>query len=256
MKVVVQSLDDIARIIARLQEQIDSLRSERRAASTTIGDGNLVIDGGDVVMLDTDGSVMFRLGDQVNGDRGLFMARDDGSLAFAVRKTFAGPGAQSIEVRSREGYLLLAEEALGTGLSRPYLHLPLHPVMATPTTLQHGPYGPEVPVTAATFTTTHRAWIVRHNQYGRFMMQIAASDATTSAEVQVINAGNGDVLGDFFAGPWLGTRAVGSTGYVQVDPPRIYLPGVSEDRVSVAVQVRRSAGTGTLRVAVPESHGA
>lgn len=246
----------INRKFRELERAIEGLRSERRAASTTIGDGGLVIDGGDVTMLDTDGSIMFLLGDQLYGDRGLLMAREDGSIALVLRKAFAGPGTQTLEFRSRDGYLLFAEEALGAGLSRPYLHLPMHPVMATPTALQHGPYGAEVPVTSATFITTHQAWYARHNQFGRVMLQIAASDATTAAEVRVINAATSAVLGDFFAAPWLGTRAAGSTGFVQVDSPRLFLPGNPDDRISVAVQVRRSAGTGTLRVATPESHGA
>lgn len=254
----------INRELQKLRREIDALRSERRASATTIGDGglrltnggSLVVDGGEVLMLDADGSVMFRLGDQVHGDRGFLMARDDGTLALAVRKAIAGPGAQGIEIRDRQGYLIYAEEALGNGPARPLLHLPFQPVAPSPTTLQHGPHGIEVPTTSATFTTTHQAWFARHNQYARLMLRVAASDATTSAEIQVVDAGTGIPLGDFLSGSWLGARATGTTGYVQVDPPRLFLPGAPDERVSIAVQVRRSAGSGTLRVALPESHGA
>ena len=247
----------------KIERMIEALRSERRAAATTISDGDLrlangaqlVVDGGDVVMLDTDGSALFRLGLQANGDRGVSVFREDGSIALAIRKAFPSSGAQSVEIRDRLGNLIVAEEALGSGMSRPFLHIPMVPVIDTATALPTGPYGPEVPVTAATFTTTHRAWFARHNQYGRFMVQIAASDATTAAEVRIINAATNTVLGDFLAGPWLGVRAAGSTTHVQVDPPRIFLPGAPDERVSVAVQVRRTAGTGTLSVALPESHG-
>lgn len=222
----------------------------------TISGGALVVDGGDFLLLDTDGSTVFRLGPQLWGDRGVSIFREDGALAVAVRKAFENSPDQTLEVRDRDGVLLLAEEALGAGLSRPFLHVPMHPVLATPGTLQHGPYGAEVPVATATWTTTHQAWFTRHNQYARFVAQVSASDATTAAEVRVVNADTSEVLGAFLAGAWTGTRAAGGTAHTEVESPAIFLPGAPEDDVSVALQVRRTAGTGTLQVALPRSQGA
>lgn len=254
----------VNRELQRLRREIESLRSERRAGATTIADGDirlanggsLVVDGGDVVMLDADGSEMLRIGPQQHGDRGVSVSREDGSLALVVRKAFSNSTLQTLEIRDRLGNLIVSEEALGWGLSRPFLQIPMRPVMATPTALMHGQYGPEVPVTSGTFETTHQAWYARHNQYGRFCFQIAASDATTAAEVRVINVATGNPLAAFFQPSWLGTRAVGDTAFVEVVSPPLSVPGDPDDRISIAAQVRRSAGAGTLTVALPESHGA
>lgn len=235
-----------------------SLAEQRAYTSDEIagilGLGGVEVTADEVLMRDDNGEVLFSLGPQTHGDRGVSVFRDDGTIALAVRKNFSNT-PQVIQISDADGYVILGEESLGNGLARPHLHVPMHPVMATATTLQHGPWGPEVPVTSGTFVTTHQAWWARHNQYGRFNVRIAASDITTSAEVQVINANDGTPLGAFLAGAWTGTRATGSTGYTEVVSPSIFMPSNPEDRVSVALQVRRSAGAGTLRVALPESHG-
>lgn len=229
---------------------------EVSAGDLTISGGDLVVDGGDFLLLDTDGSTVFRLGPQEHGDRGVSLSREDGSLALAVRKGFENV-PQTIEIRDADGNTLLAEESLGNGLSRPILHIPMQPVQATAAALLCGPYGWEVPCAATSFTTTHQAWYARGNQFGFFRLRIAASDTTTAAEVKVINALSGDHLGAFLAGGWTGVRAAGSTGYTEVTSPALFLPGLpNESGIELAVQVRRTAGAGTLQVALPESRGA
>lgn len=248
----------VNRELRALRRKVEALTSERRASATTIGSGGLVVDGGLVVMLDVDGSEMFRLGPQIFADRGLTIARESGTVAFEMRKTFSNSATQSVYVRDDNGDVLLAEESLGNGLAQPYLPIPLQPVTATATALNTGPWGPEVVVNSATFTSTHQAWFARHNQYGLFRIRIAASDLTTAAEVRVINVATGNPLNAFFQPAWLGTRAAGSTGYTEVVTPGadgLLLPGLVHTEISVAVQVRRSAGAGTLSVAVPTSHG-
>lgn len=250
-----RSVAAIDRRFKDLWSAIEALRSERRAVATTVGSGNWVIDGGDVLMLDTDGSVLFRLGAQTYGDRGISISRESGVDAFTLKRAFVGTLDQNFELKSREGDVLVSEEALGYGLGRPLLDLPMTPVMATATSLLTGPWGVQVPVSSASWTTTHQAWFARQNYYVRFKVQIAASDATTACEVQVIDVGTGNPLQRFFAAPWVGTRAAGSTAFVAVDSDRMIAPGDPDDRVSVALQVRRTAGAGTLQVALIESHG-
>lgn len=243
------------RELTKLRREIESLRSERRAASTTIGKGgSLVVDGGDVLMLDTDGSVLFRLGTQTHSDRGVSISRDDASLALAIRKEFPNT-PQTVEISDADGNRIFAEESLGSGIRRPYLTIPMQPVQATAAPMQAGPYGWQIPLTATTFTSTHQAWYTRLNQFGYFRAQIAASDTTTAAEVRVINVSSGDVLSPFLGSPWVGTRATGSTGYVEVASPPLFLPGIPDEQITIAVQVRRSAGAGTLQAALPESRG-
>lgn len=250
-----RDIGNTSRQLKALWDAINAMKSERRASATTIGSGGFTVDGGDVVMLDTDGSVLFRLGTQTQGDRGITISREDASLALGVRKVFANT-AQVIEIRDADGYPVVAEEPLGNGLSRPILHIPMQPVQVTPSTLQAGPYGWQVPCTSGTFITTHQAWYARGNQYGSFRVRISASDTTTAAEVKVINALNGDHLGPFLAGGWTGVRAVGTVDFVEVVSPALFLPGNPDEHgVTIALQVRRTAGAGTLQVALTESHG-
>lgn len=251
------------RINRALWDAIGALGSEKRAAATTITDGDLIVsggaalivDGGDFLLLDTDKSTVFRLGPQQYGDRGVSIFREDGTIAIGVRKVFPASAAQTLELRDRQGRVIVSEEALGSGLARPLLHIPMQPVLATPAALPTGPYGVEVPCAETTWTTTHQAWYARHNQYGRFVVQVAASDTTTAGEVRVIDAATGDPLSDLFQPPWLGVRAAGATAHVAMESPRLALPGAPDARIAVAVQVRRTAGAGTLHIAVPESHG-
>lgn len=221
----------------------------------TVSGGALIVDGGDFLLLDTDGSTVFRLGPQQYGDRGVSIFREDGSLALGVRQAFENV-PQTLEMRDEAGYVIVAEEALGSGLSRPFLPVPLQPVRAASGAVNAGPYGWESMAASSTWTTTHQAWYARHNQFALFRFRVAASDTTTAAEIRLINAGNGDHLGQFLAGPWTGVRAAGATGYTEVvTPGGINMPGEPDQAVQVAVQVRRTDGAGTLTVAVPEARG-
>lgn len=245
------------RKIRELEEQINALRSERRAAATTIGSGGLIIDGGDLLALDVDGSVVFRLGPQLYDDRGVSIVRENGVSALELRKSFSNSTEQSLVLRDADGAVLIAEESLGAGLGQPFLPIPLQPVTAATTSLNTGPWGFEVTSSAATGTwvSTHQAWYARHNQFGLFRLRVAASDASTAGEVRVINVASGLAIGGFLAGAWTGVRALGATTYTEIVSPGLTLPGTVHTAISVAVQVRRTAGTGTLTVAVPESRG-
>jgi hypothetical protein len=245
----------INRKFQALQRQIDALRSERRAGATTIGSGGLVVDGGDITALDVDGSVIFRLGPQQHGDRGVTVTREDGVNAIALRKSFSNSTKQTLVLTDANNLPLVAEESLGTGLSYPFLPIPLQPAPAASGAVVAGPWGYEVTHASASWTTAHQAWYARHNQYGLFRLRVAASDATTAGEVRVINVASGLALGGFLSGAWTGVRAAGSTGYTEIVSPGLALPGTAHTSVSIAVQVRRTAGTGSLTVAVPESRG-
>lgn len=221
-----------------------------------VGAGAVVINDRQMVVLDDDGSEIFRIGDMEHGDRGLTITRENGTVAFEMRKTFVGSSTQAVFLRDDTGAALISEEPLGDGLSRPFLPIPMLPVTAATTALSTGPWGPQVVVNSGTFTTTHQAWYARHNQYGLFRCRIAASDTTTAGEVQVINVDNGVPLTRFFQPAWLGSRPAGSTGYTEVVPASgLLLPNAMHASTTLAVQVRRTAGAGTLTVAVPESRG-
>jgi hypothetical protein len=250
----------VNRQLQELRRQIEALRSERRAAATTISDGDLrlangaalVVDGGDVVLLDTDGDVIFRIGQQVHGDRGVTIFRDDGTEALSVRKPLPG-FVQRMEMFDRNGTGIFSEGSLAGGIDKPYLNIPTQPHLATSGTISAGPHGFEVPVASGTFQTTHVGTWRRHNYLTRWRWRIACSDATTAAEVRVLV--NGEHLSPYLGTAWTGVRAAGPTDYTEVLSARLDLPGNYLDTMTAEIQARRTAGTGTVTVALVEARG-
>lgn len=241
--------------LKKLRREIEGLRTERRAAATTIGAGGLTIDGGDVVMLDTDGSVMFRLGEQPLGDRGFLLARASGAAAITVANAFGGATQQELRLRDRFGNEMLSEDAFGTGFTRPWITFQMQPVKAASAAVVAGPYGLENTHATTTWTTLFRAVMPRQNQFVTLSTRVAASDTTTSCELRLVDPASGAHLGQFLAGPFAATRDAGSTGYTAVSLPKIMLHGQYLEEIGLELQVRRTAGAGTLTVAVERASG-
>lgn len=254
---LVEEWDDPAQTYRRFE---DGALVETRAYTVAeiagiLGLGGVTITDNDVVMLGEDGTVMFRLGPQINGDFGFQISREDGTKAFTLSRLFAISTQQELRLFDRFGNGLVEEEALGAGMSKPMLPIVMRPIQAAAATLLAGPHGWEVPTSDAAWVTIFQSNYPRHNQYGTFRAMIAASDATTAAEMRLINAADGNHLGQFLAGPYTATRAAGGTAYVETVLPSIVLPGDPHADASLALQVRRTAGTGTLQVALTYSNG-
>lgn len=230
---------------------------EVSAGDLTIRGGDLVVNGGDFLLLDTDGSTVFRLGPQEHGDRGVSIFRDDGTRAITVKDRLPDAPVQSLEVWDASGNRILADSEFGSGMDAPWF--PLHPQPYSPASaaVMTGPHGLEGPaVTSGTFTTTHIVELPRQNQQSRWRFEVKASDTTTSGEVRIIRTSDGVALNKYLQPAWTGVRADGSTGYTAVDPGApLLLPGGFAELVRLEVQVRRTAGAGSLTCAVPFAYG-
>lgn len=265
---------DLRRQIEALRQEVRRLRSSgTQLANSTIGSssggstgslvladgGSLVVDGGVVEMRDTDGSDIFWLGPQPQGDQGLLINRDDGSKAFGVRKPFAGSNAQNIQMYDAKGNTIYSEAALGAqgGHDAPYLQFPMQPVFPAPGgTPTCGIYGWERTTTSATFEDLFRWTGKRENAYSAWAWNIRFSDTTTACELQVVD-GTGAILTGFFQPAWTGAVAAGSTADQELVPPYgLTLPGAFLDRIDLRVQARVTAGTGSVTVAVKMAQGA
>lgn len=255
------STQRLDREIKALKRAVEALRSERRAAATTLtngdliirGGGKLVVDGGDFLLLDTDGSTVFRLGPQTYGDRGVTIFREDGTPALAVRKPFANSTQATLVVFDRVGNRVLSEATFGDGHEEPYLPIPIQPASSTTgTTPTCGPHGWERTTESATFESLFRSQFRRENPYSRWEFALATSDTTTAAEVRVINANTGGVLIGFFQPAWVGSYAGGSTAWQTIAPPYgLSLGGFSYgSQAKLEVQARRTSGAGSVKVAV------
>lgn len=222
----------------------------------TINGGDLVVDGGDFLLLDTDGSTVFRLGPQLHGDRGVSIFREDATPAFTVRKLLAASSEQNWQLHDNDGNVVASEAVFGSGLERPFLPLPFQPYLAVAGAVNVGPHGHELPVSSGTWTTTHVIRTPRINQFAQWRWQIGASDAATAGEVRVLNESTAAGLTTFGGPEWIGARAAGGTGYTEVVSSPLVLPGLFLSSMTLAVQTRRTAGTGTLNVALVSARGA
>lgn len=217
----------------------------------TINGGDLVVDGGDFLLLDTDGSTVFRLGPQEFGDRGVSIYRENGTTALEVREQAEGFG-QRLRIMDDAGNVLFSEWELGGGLSRPRLTMQVHP---NGTPASWGTYGPERTTTSATFEPLFVAHSRRQNVLLQPLVAVKCSDATTAAEVRLVETTTGAVLDDFFTpGDWVGAIPAGSTSFVENQPAVVWSGGM-DAQITIEVQARRTAGAGTVTVACPRIMG-
>lgn len=223
----------------------------------TISGGDLVVDGGDFLLLDTDGSTVFRLGPQFFGDRGVAIFREDGSQSFYCTQPFDGYDGQIMGLLDRFGNDILQESPFGEGREAPYQAMPFQPVGTAGTAPTCGPFGWERAVTSTSFVDAFRWRGHQENPWARFRFNVRFSNTTTSCEVRVVDKDTGNGLQGFLVGSaWTGSVAMGSTADQSLDTPYgLAMPGGWMGAVDLAVQVRRTAGTGTINLAVVTAQG-
>lgn len=265
------SLAQLHRDIRALKAAVAFLRSSRDLvgrATVDVGK-NLIIKGvlrvvggldltGTLSMKTTDGTELFRMGDMTFG-RGIAMTRDNGSEAIVLRKPFSNGDQQQWVMYDQNGAAVIAENPLTGGLSRPYLEHPFQPVSDTSgTAITCGPYGLER-TTSATGWTTLFAWDGKR-QNGFLDLKIAAvcSDGTTAGEMQVVNLDTMVPLPGYVLAPWLATIPAGTTTLTLFDPTpdQVDTAGVGVGaQLRLGLQVRRTSGSGSITVAVPQAIG-
>lgn len=261
----------VNRELQKLRREVEGLRSERRAAATTVGEsGSWVIKGllrvigaldltGTLSMKSEDDVEMVRIGDMPYG-RGFELKRDDGTSALRFRKAFSNSTTQSWELTDRDGYVVLAENGLGPGLSRPHLLHSFQPVAATSgSTLTCGPYGFERTTSSPTWETLFMHDGKAQNRQVDLKFAALCSDGATAGQIQVIDLDTGLPVPGFLMPAWLGAIPAGTTTYTVIDPTplQVVVPmsGGAGSYVRLGVQARRTAGTGSITLAVPQSIG-
>ncbi|MGH9247938.1 MAG: hypothetical protein ACRD0W_00235 [Acidimicrobiales bacterium] len=246
---------DIMRRLAALEAQLREMQAARGLSASSIGSGGLTIDsGGQLRVVAASGETVFLIGLQQHGDVGMTVRREDGSLAFLIRKPFSPTDAQLIQVFDNEDNIIFAEEVFGAGLGEPRLELPMRPIAAATGALSVGPDGPERVTSSATFVDLFAYDGIRQNQWYRPIIVVRCSDGTTAGEIQFVEKGTGSVLNGFFQPPWVGAIPTGTTAYTPFEPPfGLSLLVEPKQPLSLALQARRTAGAGSLTVAVRRS---
>ena len=225
---------------------IDTGQIVQDGAVTIPNNGLLLVDGGDVIMLNDAMVEVFRIGIMPAGDTGLQIKRGDGSVALEMFDVFGG-GIQSLVIRDRAGRQIAGDPILSnTGFDAP--HIPVTFIPVDPTTA-----GIAVTTSATTFTATHEHRGFRQNPALRPQFKVRCSDGSTAAEIQVWDALAGVYLGGFFGTPAVQTITVpvGTTAFTVfgLASGSLALPGLMSDPTQLEVHVRVTAGTGSVTVA-------
>jgi hypothetical protein len=218
-----------------------------QSGSITIPDnGLLLVDGGDVVMLNEDLVEVFRVGVMEHGDRGVIFRRADGTEAMSIRSLIAG-GPQVMRMYDRQGGVITGGALLSNaGFDVPYQDLPFHPVDYTSGALAQS-------TSSTTFAATHEHRGYRQNPAFKPQFMVKCSDGTTSAEVQVYDVNGSVYLGGFLGSPATHTITVpaGTTTFTLFEfSSALLLPGsATGQNLHLQIHVRRTAGAGSVSVA-------
>lgn len=232
-------------------EPVDPGQIIQDGGITITAPGALIVDGGDVILLSPDLVEVFRLGVQQHGDRGLTIRRDDGSVALEIRREF-GPddASQVLRFRDRVGRVIGGDSILSfTGFDAPHV----------PITWEQSNLTAAVTRAQSTSSTSfvplfeHRGY--HQNPSVHLQVYAWCSDGTTAGEVQVYDRTSATYL-TAFLGPVV-TLAVpaGTITSTLFTLGAVVLPGQMSDEMSLEIHARRTAGTGSLSVAVARSIG-
>jgi hypothetical protein len=240
----------IMRRFRKLEAEIRELRSAKRVITDLTISGTGGVTTGDIIVMGT----------QAQGDRGMRFFREDGTLAFRLAKPFAPSDPQSWSLHDRYGAQVVGESSIGAGLYRPHLEHPFQPVAATSgTAVTCGPYGWERTTSSSSWTTLFAYDGKAQNLLVDFKFAAVCSDATTAGEIQVIDLDTGTARPGYLISPWVGSIPAGTTTMTVVDP--------SPDKVvstignagpiymRLGVQVRVTAGTGSITLSIPQAIG-
>jgi hypothetical protein len=220
---IVNQPEDLLTRIRDLERQVRELRR-----GTLFG---AAISQGGLEVQTPEGDVIARIGEIQVGDEaayGMQIFRRDGSLQARFFDTPGGGGFWAFF--DEAGNILASNDTVsGFGLARPYLTGSFMPYSEVST--------PPIPTTSASFVITHRAHFPRQHPRVRVLL-LCDSDADTTGEVILAQAGvqvgptvQVELASNVYT--WLEGEVSGEFGHM------LYLD----------LQVRRTAGTGNVRVA-------
>ncbi|GAA0627382.1 hypothetical protein HPO96_37015 [Kribbella sandramycini] len=131
--------DGVMRRLQDLEREVRELRAARRLEASTIGRGGITIKGGAIILQDTDGREIARMGiredipPEPDGDPqpGFILRRNDGSLAFALDDPNPSEAGyrQLLKMQDAQGNVIFSEDYIsGWGLATPTHSYPLYSV--------------------------------------------------------------------------------------------------------------------------------
>ena len=215
-------------IISHLRQRIERLEAGSRAGYTAIDKGSLNIKSGSLIVGDT-----ATFGDSTPRAA---LYRADGTIAF----TIDGPDDhQSVALFDANGNTIMADDAVAAqGLSRPWL----------PLQWQQSSTGvPTINTTSGTFTPLMSSTFFKQHPQVYVAVLAYCSDGTTAGQAQLMVANSVQQIGT------TQTIPAGYYGLIYFGPAPVLGDHMSE--IEIEVQVRRTAGAGSVGIRVWSSYG-
>lgn len=212
---------------------------QTKAAATAPRASHTSVDRGTFVAGTTaDGQPQMYFGELPNGDVGLIVRRENGTIALMIGAPFAGD-RQLVTVADSAGNPLASEAYLASwGAAFPRMSYGVEPVDGSN----------EKTVAATTWTTVFQAVFDAHNPFLKYRFTARVSAADTAGQVQLTDV-NGTPLSSFLTPQLPADIAVGTVGNLDYETAVVQTPaGKPGDSVTVLVQVQRTAGTGNVIV--------
>jgi len=203
--------------------------------------GNTSIDTGSFTLKAPNGTVLFYVGTLPNGDYGVAVYRDDGSLAFRVGRSFITDPNQRSVLYNRVGREIAGDQFLANEG-----RIDFNIFQATPATLN-----PQVGVTSAVFVDTHLFYIVNNSADQTFYFSAICTDGTTSGEVRLTDNSGNALTGVFGASVSPIAIPIGTTVETDFNTDTTATPWIGNQMgslVTIRAQARRTAGVGTVNI--------
>ncbi|MBB5828148.1 hypothetical protein [Micromonospora carbonacea] len=224
---------DILRRLRDLERAVRELSASRRLEAASIGRGGISVNGGTFTTRDIDGRTLAAMGQLGDDYRGTWLARAGGSVAFAVYGSNAPDDEGFVSLWDKNGNYIVSDDAWsGRGLARPYIPIPVQ---------DYAP--PTATTTSSTFVDVVAGMTaIQHPVLFAYLL-VRASDAGTAGEIRATIE---DVpVGDPIA------VALGSYTETYIGPVALDVPATSYGGLRrIAVQARRTSGSGTIGVRV------
>jgi hypothetical protein len=225
----------ISQIIADLKARVARLEAGNRAGNTSVDKGTFAVNGGAFTVGSTAYLGSVNLGE--GASQGAAFYRADGTVAFQI--SGASDASQSWALRDGKGNLVAGDDRqTKTGLARPWV--PINWV-------EHANILPTNSTSSSTFVPLVTGRMFKQHPQVFVTLLVYCSTGATAGEAVMYIAGGGPQVGN------VATVSAGYYGLVYLGPAPVQ--GNHMNETELEIQVRRTAGAGTVAIRVMNSYG-
>ena len=226
---------DVLRYIHDLEKRIIKLERAPRAGYTSIDSGTFKL------VNPTTSNTVFYVGDLTNGDYGVEIYRDDGTIAIRIGRMLLSDPQQVLQIYNKVGDAIGGDQSLGS--DGEYSYSTYAPIPATGNA--------QVGITSGSFVDINLFYLVGKASLVKLYFTAICTDGTTSGELRLTNSSGTALTG--YLGAVVDPVAIptGTTSETAFDTDTNTPPygTVTEGTIyTIKAQARRTAGSGTMNI--------